>query len=191
MFLQSTIFNLQFAISCLYFFLPAYFTNMSAPITKRFGILKCLERPIDFDRTFLGKPILGSHKTWRGMIFGILVGMTIALFQSFLYSFPLIKKISILNYQKINIFYFGFLISFSAIFGDLFFAFIKRRLGLKPGARFLPFDQTNYVISSAFILTPIFKIPLLVWPTLFFFTFFLHLIVNYLGYLLGISKSKW
>lgn len=183
--------NLQFIISCLYFFLPAYFTNMSAPIARKLGILKFLEKPVDFGKKFFGKEILGSHKTWRGVIFGIFVGMVVALFQSWCYRYPLVQKISILDYRKINIFYFGFLISFAAVLGDLFFAFIKRRLGLKPGARFLPFDQTNYVISSAFILTPIFKIPLLVWPTLFSLTFFLHLIVNYLGYLLGISKSKW
>jgi len=164
---------------------------MSAPIAKRLGILNFLDKAVDSNKKFFGQPILGPHKTWRGIIFGTIVGMIVALFQSFLYRLSFFQKISILNYWKINIFYFGFLISFGAILGDLFFAFIKRRLNIKPGARFLPFDQTNYVISNAFILTPIFKINILVWITLFFLTFLLHIIVNYLGYWLGISKSKW
>lgn len=183
--------NFLFIVSCLYFFLPAYFTNMSAPIARKLGILKFLDRPVDFNKKFFGREILGSHKTWRGVIFGIIVGILVALFQSLLYRFSFFKKISILDYQKINIFYFGFLISSSAVLGDLFFSFFKRRIGIKPGGKFLPFDQTNYVISNWLILGPIFKIPFLVWITLFFLTFFLHLIVNYFGFLLGISKSKW
>ena len=188
---QSTTYNLQFVISCLYFFLPAYFTNMSAPIASRLKILKFLDKPVDFNKKFFGKPILGSHKTWRGVVFGTTVGIVIAIFQSWLYQFSFFQKISILNYQKISIFYFGLLISLGAIFGDLFFAFIKRRLDLEPGAKFLPFDQINYVISNAFILTPIFEINGNVWIVLFILTFLFHIIVNYLGYLLGISKSKW
>ena len=188
---QSTTYNLQFVISCLYFFLPAYFTNMSAPIARRLKILEFLDKPVDFNKKFFGKPILGSHKTWRGVVFGIIVGIVIAIFQSRLYQFSFFQKISILNYQKISIFYFGFLISFGAILGDLFFAFIKRRLKMEPGAKFLPFDQTNYVISDALILTPIFKIDISVWILLFFLTLLLHIIVNYLGYWLGVSKNKW
>ena len=183
--------NFLFIVSCLYFFLPAYFTNMSAPIARKLGILKFLDRPVDFNKKFFGREILGSHKTWRGVIFGIIVGILVALFQSLLYQFSFFKRISILDYQKINIFYFGFLISSSAVLGDLFSSFLKRRIGIKPGGKFLPFDQTNYVISNWLILGPIFKIPFLVWITLFFLTFFLHLIVNYFGFLLGISKSKW
>jgi len=164
---------------------------MSAPIASRLKILKFLDKPVDFNKKFFGKPILGSHKTWRGVVFGTTVGIVIAIFQSWLYQFSFFQKISILNYQKISIFYFGLLISLGAIFGDLFFAFIKRRLDLEPGAKFLPFDQINYVISNAFILTPIFEINGNVWIVLFILTFLFHIIVNYLGYLLGISKSKW
>jgi len=164
---------------------------MSAPIARKLGIFKSLEKPVDFNKKIFGQPILGPHKTWRGIIFGTIIGMIIALFQSFLCRLSFFQKISILDYQKINIFYFGFLISFGAIFGDLFFALIKRRLKMEPGTKFLPFDQTNYVISNTLILTPIFKIDISVWVTLFFLTFLLHIIVNYLGYLLGISRSKW
>jgi len=165
---------------------------MTPPLMKKAQLFKFLAQPVDLNKKFFDHlPILGFHKTFRGVIFGILVGMTVVFFQYFLYNFPFFKGISILNYQKINILFFGLLISSSAILGDLFFAFLKRRLKLKPGAPFLPFDQTNYVISSAIILGPIYKIGISVWITLFCLTFFLHIIFNRLGYHLKIHKAKW
>lgn len=187
---HSAIKNLQFIISCLYFFLPAYFANMTPPLAKKIGILNFLAKPIDFNKKFFGKPILGSHKTWRGAILAFFVGFFTALFQKFLYKFLLIQKISLLDYSKINIFFFAFLISFGAIFGDLFFAFIKRRLNLPPGTPFLPFDQTNYIIGTALFLVP-FQIEISIWITLFILTFFLHIVVNRLGYHLKIHQAKW
>ncbi len=183
----------KWIISCLYFFLPAYFTNMTAPIARKLGVFKFLDKSVDFNRKFFGQPILGSHKTWRGVILGIIVGTLIGKILFCLegiFRFSFYRKIGF-DFERVNGFYFGFLLSFSAVLGDLFFSFLKRRIGIKPGGKFLPFDQTNYVIFNALISGPIFKISLKVWLTLFFLTFFLHLIVNYLGYLLGISKSKW
>lgn len=184
---------LQFILSCLYFFLPAYFTNMTPPLAKNFEVLKTLAKPIDFNKKIGGEPILGSHKTWRGAVSGIFVGMLVAYFQSWLYQFSSIQKISLINYEKENILLFGFLMAGGTIFGDIVSAFFKRRLRLQPGAKFLPFDQTNYVIGTAvlFSLTPFFKINGLVWSTLFILTFFLHIIVNQLGYRLKLHKAKW
>ena len=183
--------NFLFAISCLYFFLPAYFANMTPPLIKKVKSLEFLGKPVDFNKKFLGKPIFGTHKTWRGTIFGFLVGFFTALAQKFLFKFDFFKKISILNYSQINIFLFAFLISFGQILGDLSFSFIKRRIGLKEGVPFLPFDQTNYVIGCAILLGPIFKIEISVWIFLFIVTFFLHIIVNRLGYELKLHSAKW
>ena len=182
---------LKFILSCLYLFLPAYFTNMASSLIKKHKFLNFLDKPIDSGKKFCGQPIFGSHKSWRGAIFGIVIGFLVAFSQKFLYQFPTIQKISFLDYQKINIYLFGFLICFGAIFGDLLFAFIKRRLKLEPGARFFPFDQTNYVIGAAIVLSPFFKIKIEVWITIFILTFFLHIIINRLGYLLNLHKSRW
>jgi len=183
--------NWQFILSCFYFFLPAYFTNMTPPLSKKVGILKFLERPVDFGKNFFSQPILGSHKTWRGIILGIIVGILVVKFQVWLYRFPLIKEISFFDYYKINFLFFGFLISGGAVFGDLLFAFIKRRLRLKPGAPFLPFDQTNYVIGAALFLTLFLKIDIFVWITIFILTFFLHIVFNRIGYFLKLHQAKW
>lgn len=181
----------QFLLSCFYFFLPAYFTNMTPPFIRRVGLFKVLDKPVDFGKKFLGEPIFGSNKSWRGVIFGIIVGILIFLVQGWLYQFPFIKEITFFDYSKINIFLFGFLISTGAVFGDLLFAFIKRRLKMHPGQRFIPFDQTNYVIGAALFLNPLLKFNISTWLTVFILTFFLHIIVNLIGFWLGINKNKW
>jgi len=181
----------QFILSCFYFFIPAYFTNMIPPLARKTGIFSFFKKPVDFGKKFYGQPVLGENKTWRGVILGIIVGLLIVGLQFWLYQFSFIKEISFLNYQEVNILFFGLLISSGAVFGDLFFAFIKRRLKLRPGARFLPFDQINYVLGVALFLTPFFKIDILIWFTIFVMTFFLHVVFNRLGFILGLHRAKW
>lgn len=182
----------KFILSCFYFFLPAYFTNMTPSLAASAGVLKCLAKPVDFGRKFRGEPFLGSHKTWLGIVLGPAVGILITLFQAWLFSkYSFVREISFFDYQKINILFFGSLITLGAVSGDLFFAFIKRRLKLKPGARFLPFDQINYVIGAAVFLTPFFEISIKVWISLLILTFLLHVIATQLGFILGLSRNKW
>lgn len=166
---------------------------MAPPVARKVGVLKFLDKPVDFGKKIKQTFVFGSNKTWRGVVAGIISGVLIIYLQLWLYKFSSIQEIAIFNYHEINILYFGLLISSSAILGDLSFAFIKRRLGLKPGAKFLPFDQTNYVISSAILLTLLsgIDIDIMVWIVLLFSTFLLHIIVNRIGYSLNINKAKW
>ncbi len=183
--------SFQLVISSFYFFLPAYLNNMTPPLVKKVGILKFLGKPIDGNKQFWGKPILGSHKTWRGVVSGFTVGMLTLFVQVWLYRFDSIQRIALFDYQKINILFFGTLLCGGAIFGDLLFAFFKRRLKLKPGTKFLPFDQINYVVGAAIFLTPFYKVDSVVWFTLLIFSFFLHIIINRIGYHLNLHKAKW
>ncbi len=70
-----------FFISCLYFFLPAYFANMTPPLVKNLQIFDFLAKPVDFGKSIKGKRIFGDHKTWRGVICALAVGAGIALLQ--------------------------------------------------------------------------------------------------------------
>lgn len=184
-------YNFKFFLSCLYFFLPAYFANMAPPIAKKLGILNFFAVPVDFNKKIKGKPIFGNHKTWRGII-GSFIGAFLAIFlQRFLFHFQFFKEISQLNYFENKVLFVAFLMALGQIIGDLGFAFIKRRIGLLPGAPFFPFDQTNYVIGNFLILQPLFHFSFSFWATIFFSTFFLHLIVNRLGFHLKIHQAKW
>jgi len=194
-----------FLLICFYFILPAYFTNMTPPLAKKAGILKFLDREVDFGKTYEGFSIFGAHKTWRGVILGILVGMVVVWLQVWLYQFSLIREISLFDYTNINFrvggwfvegrwvgsSLFGFLISSGAVLGDLLFSFLKRRLKMKPGQRWLPFDQTDYIIGAFLIVNPFLRVSPLIWLTIFALTFFLHLLVTRIGYQLKICENKW
>lgn len=175
----------------IYFFLPAYFANMTPPIAKKLGVLKFLERPVDFNKKFLGQPIFGWHKTWRGVILAILVCIFFVFLQRYLFNFSFFKNLSLIDYQRIKILKLALFFSFGTVFGDLFSAFIKRRLNLTPGTPFLPLDQTNYVIGCFVFLEPLLKLGFDFWLKLFIMTFFLHIFFNRLGYILKIHHAKW
>ncbi len=182
-----------FILASLYFFLPAYFANMTPAVLAKRNFFNFLAKRVDFGKKFLGKEIFGAHKTWRGVIFGIIMGVLIVGLQRYLYQFPVFKELSslIFDYGQGNIFLFGFLMSSGAVFGDLLFAFIKRRLNLEPGRRFFPFDQINYIIGAILFLTPFFKIDIKAWITLLILTPILHVLTTQIGFRFGLTKSKW
>jgi len=179
-----------FLLRSLYFFLPAYFANMAPTFAWRAGVFKFLDRPVDFGRKFRGRPIFGSHKTWRGIILGILTGILVAFFQRFLWQIPFFQKLSFFDYEEINVFLLGFLLSFGAVFGDAISSFFKRRREIAPGKPWIPFDQISFVIGAFITTFFVFKIPILIWFLILFLSFFLHIIVNQIGFYLGINKSK-
>lgn len=182
---------LQFIISCIYFFIPAYAANMTPPLVRNIPALSFLDVPVDFGRKLGNARIFGGHKTWRGVITSAIVGIVVVFLQKWFYQFKWAAEVSLVNYQAINIWLFAFLMVGGAIAGDLVAAFIKRRLHLEPGAPFMPWDQTNYVLGCFVLMEPYLKLNIDVWITLFFLTFFLHLLFNRLGYELGWHKAKW
>lgn len=183
-----------FLLKALYFFLPAYFANMTPTFAthsaKRVGILEFLGKPIDFGKKYQGFPIFGPHKTWRGIILGTIVGILVTWIQRLLFKFNFFQKISFFNYQEINVFFLGFLLSFGALLGDLISSFFKRRRGILPGKPWIPFDQISFIIGSFFLVNPFFKIQILAWVSILILSFFLHLITNRIGFWLKISDSK-
>lgn len=167
-----------FILQCLYFFLPAYFANM-APV-----LLKWI--PLG------GKPIhekkFGLHKTWRGLVVAILAGLLIFWLQKMAYSAGF-QKLALIDYSGFPI-WFGALLGFGAIFGDLVKSYYKRKKGIKPGESWLPWDQLDFVIGglvfSCFYWVPpakVFLVILLLSPLL-------HLLVKWIGFLLKIDEKK-
>lgn len=161
-----------------------------------------LEIPVDFGKKIKGYPIFGAHKTWRGLICGTVAGIIVVWLQVWLYQFPFVQEISILDYTAINFrgegikgrwmasTFFGLLISFGAVFGDLLFAFFKRRQEIPPGKPWIPFDQINYVVGAFLFLNPFLEIEISYWLGILVLTFLLHLTFNYVGYRLGLSRAK-
>ena len=79
--------------------------------------------PVDFNKTFFdGRPILGPHKTWRGLIASV-IGTALA---------SLLLDVWYLD---------GIYLAMWSMAGDMIASFLKRRLGLASGARFTGIDQ--------------------------------------------------
>lgn len=175
-------------LKSLYLILPGIFANMAPVLFKRINFLNY---PVDFNKKINGKPIFGSHKTFRGFFFGILLAILISLIQRKLYAHEYFKNISLINYFDVNISLLGFLIGFGVLFGDLVKSFFKRRLNIKPGERWFPFDQIDSLIGGLIFVSFIYLPPLEIILILIIMTITLSVITNYLGYRLGFKETKW
>ena len=125
-------------------FMPAYIANPGAVITG--GHFR-----IDMGKSFNNKRILGDGKTWSGLIGGTLIGMLSGLI--IFYILELVHS-SYGNYSSnlLGALYVLFIMSFGSLFGDIAGSFIKRRLGMKRGARGSILDQWPFVIMSFIFL---------------------------------------
>jgi len=185
--------TLLYIVSCIYFFLPAYIANAAPPLANTFNILNRFNRPIDGGHTIKGIPVLGNHKTWRGLICEIIICFSLVQLIFWInnyYNLPFLSVIGV-NSSVVPTIQLGILLSIGIVFGDLLFAFIKRRLQLRPGTAFVPFDQTNYVIGAFIFIQPMLELSLNFWIILFVLTFFVHILFNRVGYNLGLHKAKW
>lgn len=171
---------IELILSSLYFILPAYVANM-CPVIFQFlpGGIPINER------------LFGSHKTWRGIIVAYFGALLVLSLQAYFAENTFVKDISLLDYDRINIFLYALPFGIGAILGDLIKSYNKRRLGIKPGAPFFPFDQIDFVISAYLTLMPLYLLP---WPNLLVIlvvTPILHFFTNVLAYFLGMKKVWW
>jgi len=160
----------------LYYIFPAYCAN-AAPVLFGGG------RPVDGGRKFIdGRPILGSHKTLRGLISGILVGTLVGWAQEVLApNVGLTKGSTIL----------GLMLSLGALTGDLTGSFIKRRLNLKPGESLPVSDQIGFVLGAFLFSLPVEPPPLNYVVIVLVLTPLIHLLTNVIAYLLRLKRSPW
>ena len=160
-------------LEALKFIFPAYCAN-AIPVLTGGG------PQLDFGKNFFdGKPVFGENKTFRGFFFGLAVGTVVGIVESFFF-----EKYS---------FFFGFILSLGALVGDLAGAFLKRRLGLKPGDLLPIIDQIDFIIGAIVfalffympIISPELVIAVLIIPPP------LHVLTNYAAYKAGLKSNPW
>lgn len=153
-------------LNAIYYYLPAYFAN-GMPIAFGGGF------PLDFGKNWKdGRRIFGDGKTFRGALFGILVGtLAIGLIQ---------KKVELALFMSVG-----------AILGDLVKSFVKRRLGHESGERFFPWDQIDFLIGAT-ILGALIEAPHIGFViAIFIITPLLHLAANYGAFKLKLKKVPY
>ncbi len=179
-------------LEALWIIFPAYLANASA-------VLVGGGPPVDFGKTWKGKPLLGAGKTWRGLLGGIGIGAVVGYLQAIVYPE-----------------YFGgypvflltvFFLAAGALIGDITESFFKRRIGKKRGEKWFLADQLDFLIGAlgvAFLGSILIEIAGLtesnwfldtfsLWHILFlvFFTPLIHFIINNIGFKAGVKEVPW
>ena len=178
--------GLFFILQCIYLMLPAYFANMSPVIFRKINFL---DVPVDFGKKISNKPLFGKNKTFRGFFFGIVIAIMVSYFQFLLFNADFFSRLSFTNYG--NWILFGFFMGFGALTGDLVKSFFKRRIGIKPGHKFIPFDQTDLTIGSLLLASIIFDLTLKIFIACLLITFVLDVTVNHIAFHLKIRNEAW
>lgn len=174
----------------LWFFLPAGIANMMPIFAARWPIIKPWDYPIDFGKTYRGKRIFGTHKTWRGLIVGIIFAtLTLAL------QVWLIREVSFLadltdqvDYATLPVLVLGPLFGFGALAGDCIESFFKRQRGTPPGQGWFPFDQTDYIIGGALATMPFVQLTIAQYIMLIVIWLIVHVVASYIGYVAGVKE---
>jgi CDP-2,3-bis-(O-geranylgeranyl)-sn-glycerol synthase len=165
---------MQRVLQLIYLMLPVYAANMAPPFVRYWpGRV----RPIS-------ERWLGSHKTWLGYAFAIVAATLVAALQSRLaWSGALVDDApwALL----------GPACGLGAMLGDSAKSFVKRRLGIAPGQRWVPADQLDFVIGGLIALA--FWVELTLWDVAIVcaLTFVGALLVNRLAYAIGLKDVPW
>jgi CDP-2,3-bis-(O-geranylgeranyl)-sn-glycerol synthase len=166
--------------AALWFIFPAYCAN-AAPVIFGGG------KPMDFDKKFFdGKPLLGSHKTFRGFLAGIIVGTLVGLAQTIIYEQVLFEYGSQFQYNILL----GFMLSLGALTGDLVESFIKRRLNRSPGSSLPVADQIDFILGAFLFSIPVLPPSLLAALIILLVTIPIHLLTNLGAALLNMKNKR-
>lgn len=175
----------------LWFFLPAGIANMMPIPISKIPALRRFDTPIDFGATFRGKRVFGAHKTWRGLIVGIISATLILWLQQYL-----VGEVSWIrsftdqvDYQSLPTLIVGPLFAIGALGGDAIESFFKRQRGIAPGKGWFPFDQTDYIIGGAIATMPFIHLSLGQYAWLLLLWLVVHVISTIIGYCIGLKDS--
>ena len=159
---------------------------LHAPVL-RFDLLRVLKRPIDGGRTWRGRRLLGDNKTWRGalvMSSGPLLA-TMVLHRAAWYR----RRLPV----DADPLLLGAILGVSTVAGELPNSFLKRRLGIAPGAQrnalLSIFDQADFVLMAWLLLRPVYRMSAREAAEVFAIVATVHVPINVVGRLLGVRAS--
>jgi CDP-2,3-bis-(O-geranylgeranyl)-sn-glycerol synthase len=175
-------------LQSLWFSVPMYLANMAPVLVKHVPFLNI---PIDLGKTFRGKPIFGSHKTFRGFFFGILIAIVVVAVQTYLFGRGgFWEYVSIVPYEMSLVVLLGFLFGFGTLVGDAIESFFKRRVGIEPGGSWLFFDQVDYIVGALIFVAPIVVPSLAHIATMLVLGVLFSFASSYIGFHVGLKDSE-
>jgi len=174
----------------LWFLLPGACANVAPIFAAALPYLKTFSYPIDGGKIWRGKRILGAHKTWRGITAGVLVSSLVFFWQinatgSYDWAATLAGPVDYSTLPWIL----GPLFGLGALGGDALKSFVKRRLDIKPGAKWVPFDQVDYILGSITVTLPFVVVGFKYYVWMLVVWFLAHLVASYIGWLLKLKEQ--
>jgi CDP-2,3-bis-(O-geranylgeranyl)-sn-glycerol synthase len=175
----------------LWFFLPAGVANVTPIIVAQLPGFRNLNAPLDNGKYFRKKRIFGEHKTWRGIVCGIIVGVLLVWLQGVIFrNEAWFRNISApLSYDSISILVLGILLSFGALFGDVLESFFKRQHNIDSGDSWFPFDQLDYVIGGLLLSIIYVRLPVIDYFWIIIIWFGMHMLFSFFGYLIKLKEK--
>ena len=174
----------------LWFFLPAGIANASPILVAKMPGLRTWDAPIDGGKTYRGQRIMGAHKTWRGLVTGIVAAtLTLWLQQVAIDHIAwLAEWTNQVDYHDLPILIVGPLFGFGALGGDAIESFFKRQRKVAPGHGWFPFDQTDYIIGGALATAPFIRLHFWQYIELLVIWLVVHVVASYIGYILHLKE---
>ena len=164
-----------------------------APVLS-FDLLGRLDRPLDAGATLRGRRVFGDNKTWRGAVvmFTGTVVAALVLWQWARYRTWLPEDVRDAGPALV-----GSVLGVAVVVGELPNSFLKRQLGIAPGARrrsplgvaWALFDQADFVPVAILLLAPIWLMPADVALAALAVVIAVHLVLNVIGYAIGARKA--
>ena len=175
--------TLDDVVNTLILFFPSMVTNAFPVLTR---VLFKEKHPIDFNKYFIdGGRVFGDGKTWEGFLLGILSSLSVGISYTYILG----------SYTWVI---YSLTAGLGALLGDLLNAFVKRRLGIRTGAPFPPFDQVDYLLGS-YCLVKVLNIDLLLSTSLelknlligMMISLILHPLTNFIAYMIKVKDVPW
>jgi hypothetical protein len=174
----------------LWFFSPAAVANVIPILVAPLPYLRKRNAPIDCGLMFRGKRVLGAHKTWRGLIAGLIFAtITLWLQQLIVGHNSWVHSLtSQVDYTTLPTLILGPLFGLGALGGDAIESFFKRQRGVAPGQGWFPFDQIDYIVGGALATMPFVQLTILQYSWLIVLWLIVHVGASYIGYVLHLKE---
>lgn len=176
---------------------PVRFAWLAAPVVAaalvhvvvlRYKWLEWLRIPLDGGAVWRGRRVFGDNKTVRGAV--VMIGVsTVATILQGVFRLP---SLEYFDYGAANLPLVGMLLGLGFVAGELPNSFVKRQLGVAPGAHggvwHTLADQLDSVVGALITLSFVWVAPLYVWVLALVMGTGLHVAVNGLFVLLGVKR---
>lgn len=166
-------------LAAFWFFLPAGFSNMAPVLANKIPLLNRWDTPLDFGKTFKGTRLFGDNKRWRGVVFGTAIATAVGLLQYRVLGAA----------ESSDLIIAAGAMGFGALIGDAVESLFKRRRGIPSGEKWIPFDQTDFIIGGLLFAALVVDITLADVVRILIIYVGLHFAVSYIGYLFGFKEK--